>query len=206
MQTKTIISNAVMAFLILSFVSCSNDKPAAETATVTPSVPEMPPFNGYASQAEWGKHLVTVGGCNDCHTPKIMGPQGPIDDTANFLSGHSGKIPPPQVDRKMMESKGYITTADFTSWVGPWGISYAANLTPDSTGTGSWKEDQFIYALRTYTAKGLQGNRHMLPPMAMMPVQYYSDDELKAIFAYIRTVKPVHNIVPAPTPPASAKP
>jgi len=143
----------------------------------------------YSSQVEWGKHLVTVGGCNDCHTPKLMTPQGPIDDTSRMLSGYYGNIPTPGVDRKQAESKGYVVTADFTSWVGPWGVSYAANLTPDETGTGSWTEEQFMYAIKNLIFHGLPGFPSIIASHAMMPVKHYTDNEIKAIFAYIKTIK-----------------
>ena len=205
MKRSFSLFHASAALALLLFTGCSQNKPAEPaadtTAAAVPVVAEKPSFGGYASQVEWGKHIVTIAGCNDCHTPKKMTPMGPVDDTTLTLSGHIEKIPPPQVDRKQMESKGYVVTADFTAWVGPWGISYTANLTPDETGTGKWTEDQFLYALKNSTFKGLAGSRPLLPPMSMMPVKFMSDDELKAIFAYTRTIKPVRNIVPAPTPP-----
>ena len=129
---------------------------------------------------------------------------GPVDDSALWLSGHPESMPAPDVDRKMLESKGYVLTATFTSWVGPWGISYSANLTPDETGIGTWTEDQFLYAIKNMTSKGLAGSRPLLPPMAMMPVKHMEDEELKAIFAYLKTVKPIKNRSVQPTPPASA--
>ncbi len=198
--------NALLVFAALFLYACSNDTPAAETTEVKEAATEAPKFGeNYASQVEWGKHLVTVGGCNDCHTPKLMTPQGPVDDTSRMLSGHYGNIPTAAVDRKQMESKGYVVTADFTAWVGPWGVSYAANLTPDETGTGKWTEEQFLYAIKNLVFHGLPGSRPLLPPMAMMPVKHYTDNEVKAIFAYIKTIKPVRNIVPEALPPASAK-
>ena len=209
MKKLSLVPGALLAFGMLSLYSCSNDK-AAETTEVkdasATTVPDVPKFGtSYATQVEWGKHLVTVGGCNDCHTPKVMTPQGPMDDTSRMLSGHYGNIPTAAVDRKQFEAKGYIATADFTAWVGPWGISYTANLTPDETGTGKWTEDQFLNALKTKVLHGLAGGRPLLPPMSMMPVSNYSDDEMKAIFAFIKTIKPVRNIVPAAVPPASMK-
>ena len=144
-------------------------------------------------------------GCHDCHTPKKMTEKGPEPDFTLALSGHAESMPVAQVNRKEFEEKGYIVTNDFTSWIGPWGISYAANLTPDETGTGNWSEEQFINALRKKIMKGLPGTRPMLPPMAMMPFDLMRDDELKAIFAYLKTVKPISNKVPEPTPPALAR-
>ena len=65
-------------------------------------------------------------------------------------------MPPPDVDRKEVESKGLAVTNDLTAWVGPWGISYAANITSDSTGIGNWSEAQFILCLREGNGKVLR--------------------------------------------------
>ena len=195
-----------IVFLVLAFITlsgCSENKPSAQAAEAAPPV-EKPNYGGYESQVAWGEHLVTIAGCHDCHTPKKMTPMGPVDDSALWLSGHPESMPAPDVDRKMLESKGYVLTATFTSWVGPWGVSYSANLTPDETGIGTWTEDQFLYAIKNMTSKGLAGSRPLLPPMAMMPVKHMEDNELRAIFAYLKTVKPVKNRSVQPTPPASA--
>lgn len=183
------------------FVQCSNqsDNGTKETATAGTSAVAN---GGYASQVEWGHHIVLAGGCGDCHTPKKMGPMGPEDDSTLLLSGHPAQMPLPDIDQASLQSKGVIATQTLTAWIGPWGVSYAANLTPDSTGTGGWKEEQFIYALRNGISKGLPGNRHLLPPMPWPSIKNFSDDELKAVFAYLRTIKPVKNVVPAPLPPA----
>lgn len=193
-----------LAFAAICFASCSGNKqpePSVESTVTT----EKPNFGGYETQVKWGEHLVTIGGCNDCHTPKKMTPMGPADDSTLLLSGHPEKSPVPNVDRKQMESNGLIVTGDFTAWIGPWGISYSANLTPDETGTGNWTEAQFLYALKNSISKGLAGGRPLMPPMSMMPVKHMTDDELKAIYAYLRTVKPVKNNSVQPTPPALAR-
>jgi hypothetical protein len=94
----------------------------------------------------------------------------------------------------------FATTAGLTAWSGPWGISYAANLTPDTnTGLGIWTEEMFIRAIRE--GKHMGYGRDLLPPM---PWQYFSeltDEDLKAIFAYLRSIPPVQNRVPDPVPP-----
>ena len=192
-----------LAFAAIFLTGCSENKPA-DPAVASTTAAEKPKFGGYETQVQWGEHLVTIGGCNDCHTPKKMTPMGPVDDSTLFLSGHPEKLPAPDVDRKQMESKGLIVTADFTSWIGPWGISYSANLTPDETGTGNWKEDQFLYAIKNSVSKGLAGSRPLMPPMSLMTVKLMTDEELKAIFAYLRTVKPIKNNSVEPTPPVLA--
>jgi len=191
-----------MVFTAACFMQCADNK---KDSPVSESVPAgKNSFGGYESQVKWGEHLVTIGGCNDCHTPKKMTATGPADDSSLLLSGHPEKMPAPDVDRKQMESKGLVVTSTFTSWVGPWGITYSANLTPDDTGLGNWTESQFLYALKNSISKGLSGGRPLLPPMSMMPVKHMTDDELKAIFAYLKTIKPVKNNSVQPTAPALA--
>ncbi|MFC0775385.1 c-type cytochrome [Terrimonas alba] len=189
-----------LAFTAIFFAKCADNKQADPTIESTAAA-EKTNFGGYETQVKWGEHLVTIGGCNDCHTPKKMTSMGPVDDSTLLLSGHPEKLPAPDVDRKQMESKGLVVTSDFTAWIGPWGISYSANLTPDETGTGKWTENQFLYAVRNSISKGLPGSRPLMPPMSMMPVKHMTDDELKAIFAYLRTIKPIKNNSVQPTPP-----
>jgi mono/diheme cytochrome c family protein len=193
-----------LAFAATCLPGCSENKQPAETAT-TSTATEKSSFGGYESQVKWGEHLVAIGGCNDCHTPKKMTAMGPADDSTLMLSGHPQQLPAPDVDRKAMEGKGLVVTSDFTTWIGPWGISYSANLTPDETGTANWTESQFVYALKNMVSKGLPGSRPLMPPMSMMPVKNMTDDELKAIFAYLRTVKPIKNQSVQPTPPVLAQ-
>lgn len=192
-----------LVFITISFSKCA-DNEQSQTVGESATGSEKNKFGGYETKEKWGEHLVTIAGCNDCHTPKIMTPQGPVDDSSLLLSGHPASLPAPDVDRKQTESKGLVVTADFTAWIGPWGISYSANLTPHETGTGNWTERQFVYAIRNSISKGIPGSRSLMPPMSMMPVKHMTDDELKAIFAYLRTVKPVENNSVQPTPPVLA--
>jgi hypothetical protein len=113
-------------------------------------------------------------------------------------------MPAPDVNRKEMESKGFAVTQTLTAWVGPWGISYAANLTSDETGIGNWQEKNFIKAIREGKAKGMDNSRPILPPMPVEVLKHMTDQELKAIFAYLKSTKPIQNVVPAPEPPLTA--
>jgi len=164
-------------------------------------------FGGFESQVAWGNHLVTICGCNDCHTPKLMTPEGPILDSANMLSGHPVNMPTitTDFDKNAMSMKGLVVARDLTEWSGPWGVSYSANLTPDETGIGNWTEEQFFTALRKGKSKGLEGSRMLLPPMPWEMFQHMTDDEIKAVFAYLKSIKPVSNLVPPPVPPAGAQ-
>lgn len=202
LSVLTVIAMVCSTFFI---ARCSDNK-TGETNNQKDTILVGSKTNGgYDSQVKWGEHLVMAGGCGDCHTPKKMGAHGPEDDSTLLLSGHPAKMPAPDVDRSAMQTKGLIVTQTLTAWVGPWGISYAANLTSDDTGTGTWSEDQFLYAIRNGKLKGLPGSRSLLPPMPWQSFRNFSDDELKAIFAYLKSTKPINNIVPPPTPPVAAR-
>lgn len=192
----------IFLLALLIVLSQCQSKPAESAGSSTQVVVANPLLGGYDTQEEWGKHLVTITGCNDCHTPKKMTDHGPAIDTSLTLSGHPAMMPKIDIDRKMIQSKGLAVTADLTEWVGPWGTSYAANLTPDPSGTGNWTEANFILALREGKFKGMAEGRPLLPPMPWEMFKHMTDYEIKAIFAYLKTIKPVNNVVPAPLPPA----
>jgi mono/diheme cytochrome c family protein len=141
-----------------------------------------------------GKYLVTVMGCSDCHTPLKMGPRGPSPDLDRALSGHPeqmGALRKPPLDQPYL----WAGAATNTAFAGPWGISYAANLTPDqNTGLGIWTEQMFVTALRT--GKHMATSRPILPPMPWQAAGQATDEDLKAIYAYLRTLKPITNHVP----------
>jgi len=154
------------------------------------------------TRVERGKYLVTVGGCNDCHTPLKMGPKGPEPDMSRMLSGHPDSFPiasglAPVSDRWMMTA-----AASGTAFSGPWGVSFAANLTPDqNTGLGIWTEDMFMKTLKTGRHMGV--SREILPPMPWFNYGTMTDEDLKSVYAFLRTIRPVHNQVPTPLPPAA---
>lgn len=198
MRSKKLMLAAAITSCIVLFTNCNNEKTTAAAADFS--------YGGYESQVKWGEHLITVGGCGDCHTPKKMGPMGPEDDSTQMLSGHPAQMPLPDFDRSALESKGMFASQTLTFWMGPWGVSYAANLTPDSTGILAWTEEQFITALRDGFSKGIKGNRMLLPPMPVQATKHFKDEELKAMFAYLRSIKPIKNVVPQPLPPTSAPP
>jgi hypothetical protein len=154
------------------------------------------------SQVERGKYLVMAGGCNDCHSPKIFTAAGPLPDTTRLLSGHpSGSLLPAIPKNTLGPDKwGAITTNDLTAWAGPWGVSFAYNLTPDvKTGIGGWTEEMFIKTLRT--GKFMEMSRDILPPMPWQTIGQMSDDDLKAIFAYLKSLPPIENPIPVPLAP-----
>ena len=149
--------------------------------------------------AERGKYLVSVLACNDCHTPKKMGPNGPEPDMTKFLSGYvEEKLPPapPTSGPWMVHANGQLT-----AWAGPWGTSFTKNLTPDTnTGIGSWSEETFVKAIRTGKHMGV--SRPILPPMPWDVYRNLTDADLKAVYAYLRTIPAIRNPQPDPLPPA----
>jgi mono/diheme cytochrome c family protein len=113
-----------------------------------------------------GEYLVnTVAACGNCHTQR--GPDLMPVSAMYLAGGNRFDIPP--------------------------GLAFAKNITPDrDTGIGTWTEEQIIRAIREGVTK--EGG-HIGPPM---PIDYYnklSDDDAKAIAAYLRSVKPVRNEV-----------
>jgi hypothetical protein len=91
-----------------------------------------------------------------------------------------------------------VFAPDLTQAVGAWGVSFSANITSDSTGIGGWTEEQFFKAMREGKSKGLDNTRPMLPPMPWQNFAKLKDADLRAMFAYLKSTKPVRNIVPAP--------
>ncbi|GAB2832010.1 c-type cytochrome [Ferruginibacter profundus] len=189
MRNRFFILSAIAATVVMAVAACNNK--AAETAG-------KPTTMDSTEMVERGKYLVNAIGCDDCHSPKRMGPNGPEIIPELRLSGfpHDGKLPP--IDTNVVKKGWAVLAPDLTSAVGMWGQSYAANITGDATGIGAWKEEQFIKALREGKLKGLDNTRPLLPPMPWFAYKNMKDEDLKSIFAYLKTVKPVENIVPLP--------
>lgn len=145
-----------------------------------------------------GSYLVNAMGCDDCHSPKRMGAHGPEIIPELRLSGfpHNAQLPP--VDTATITKGWTLFSPDLTAAVGVWGVSFGANLTSDATGIGNWSEEQFLTAIRRGKFKGMESGRNLLPPMPWPMYRNLSDDDLKSIFAYLKTTKPVENVVPAP--------
>lgn len=124
---------------------------------------------------ERGRYLVTIAGCNDCHTP-------------GYLYGQ------PDMSRKLSGSE--------LGWPGPWGLAFAANLTPDKeTGLGGWTDEQVLEALRT----GQRPDGRMLAPiMPYMNFSELTDDDARAIVAYLRSIPAVKHQEPPPVPPGES--
>lgn len=186
---KSRILSAVLVLCSWPLMDCS--EPAAIAAEVLPE----PSRDVLIAR---GKYLTTVSGCNDCHSPKVMTPHGPEPDTTRLLSGH----PQEEILGPVIKTKDWILFNNgLTAFVGPWGISYAANLTPDDTGIGNWKLEQFMTAIRKGKYKGLENSRPLLPPMPWQLYSQMTDGDLEAVFTYLKSLPPVNNLVPAPVSP-----
>jgi cytochrome c553 len=148
-----------------------------------------------------GSYLVAVAGCNDCHSTKKMTPAGPVPDTSKLLAGYVQSETLPAINSAL--SKNWILfNMNATAFVGPWGISFAANLTPHETGIGNWSFGQFEMAMRKGKYKGLENSRGLLPPMPWMNYKDLEDQDMRAMFAYLKSLPPVNNVVPPPVGPA----
>lgn len=147
-----------------------------------------------------GEYIVNTSGCHDCHTPWVMGLEGPAPDMTRALSGHPSAMVMPPAPKLPPGPWLWMGAATNTAFAGPWGTSFAANLTPDKeTGTGSWTAEQFIATLRT--GRRLGKGRPILPPMPAAVYAKMTDDDLRSVFAYLQTLKPLSNKVPTPVDP-----
>jgi hypothetical protein len=195
MNTKTIAIIAVTTSILgAGILRLSGSAPARASSGDAPLVAELG-----MSPAQRGKYIVDTAGCHDCHTPVKMGKNGPEPDMSRMLSGHpeAMKMPPaPPAQGPWIAS----VSATMTAWSGPWGTSFTANLTPDrATGLGTWTEENFVKTIRT--GRHMGSGRPLLPPMPVPVYNNFTDDDLKAIYAYLRTVPAVKNRVPQPLPP-----
>jgi len=177
---------------------------AAVLTTAALAVPVAAAETPTASQGDKvgrGKYLVTIAGCNDCHTPWKMGPAGPAPDMSRMLSGHpeSFQVPPaPAPQGPWLVSAAATNTA----WSGPWGVSFTANLTPDAeTGLGKWTLRNFVDTIRS--GRHMGRGRQILPPMPIPMYKHMTDDDLEAVFAYLKSIPAVSNRVPEPLPPVT---
>lgn len=150
-----------------------------------------------------GKYLVTVTGCNDCHTPLKMGANGPEPDMSRMLSGHPEQLTMPTAPT--LPNGPWVATVSGTNtaWSGPWGVSYTANLTPDrETGLGKWTLRTFTDTIRT--GRHMGRGRPLLPPMPFPMYKHLTDTDMAAVFAYLQSIPAINNRVPEPLAPAAA--
>jgi mono/diheme cytochrome c family protein len=156
----------------------------------------LSPESGSAKQSEdsvkRGKYLVTVLGCADCHTPHDE--QGrPI--AGRELSGHPEGAPLPEWDQSMMKRNAMATiAAPFTAFAGPFGTAIAPNLTPDEdTGIGKLTAEGLIKSWKT--GRHWRYDRAVMPPMPVEAYGKLTEEDIRAIHAYLMSLPPVKNHV-----------
>jgi hypothetical protein len=196
-----VLSSKRVGFLVvlLAAVSaaCGGGAPAEPPAeSATTAAPAAAPA---VDPVERGRYLVTIQDCNGCHTPFTEKGE---PDMSRMLSGH------PQ-DQKVTAAPrmpaGWLVALSptNTAWAGPWGVSFTTNLTPDrTTGIGAWSEQIFIDAIRKGQKSGV--GRPLLPPMPWRMYAQATDDDLKAIYAYLMSIPAISNAVPNALPPPAA--
>jgi cytochrome c553 len=193
--TTAIIAAAILLTAVLSTASLNAAATGGGAADQATSAKE---------QVARGKYLVDIMGCHDCHTPMKMGPQGPERDWDRALSGHPEEVVMPPAPS--LPPGPWISTvgATFTAWNGPWGTSFTKNLTPDKeTGLGDWTVEEFIATMKTGRERGK--GRPVLPPMPIDVVAKLTDSDIRAVFAYLQSVKPIKNRNPQPIDPPDSK-
>ena len=139
--------------------------------------PETPPTPSAPAMTpvHRGEYLVAITGCNDCHTP------GALFGAPDFKRALSGSE---------------------LGWRGPWGVSYASNLTPDpETGIGTWTDAEIERALRSGVKKD---GSPIAPPMPWPDFARLSPEDMTAMIAYLRSLSPVSHKNLGPVPPGRA--
>jgi len=185
---------AICSFM-LYIIGCTNQGSSEKKEEGTAEKKEM----SSDELIKRGNYLMITSGCHDCHSPKKFGPHGEMAlDSSRLLSGHPSEQPTPPLNVSSLQPGQWMTmTGDLTAFVGPWGLSYTANLTPDSaSGIGAWTETQFINTIRN--GKHLGDGRPIMPPMPWEFIGQMNDDDLKAIYAFLRSTPPIKNVVHAP--------
>jgi hypothetical protein len=195
---------ALLACLPVMVALASCNRPAEEPA---PGAAPATAAGGAAvlraeqDPVERGRLLIAGGGCHDCHSPKVFGPTGPTVDQSRILSGHPQDVKIDAPFKQDPNSPWTTHTVDhLTAWSGAWGVSFAANLTPDqNTGIGIWTEQMFVDAIKQ--GKHMGTSRPILPPMPWNEYRHLPDEDLKAMFAYLKSIPPIANRVPVPLGP-----
>lgn len=187
MRKKILLLSSMAAVIATVVISCNSSNTKTGVA-VTVSNDSLVKRGGY---------LVTIMGCDDCHSPKKMGPGGPEIIAELRLSGYPADRPVAKIDTNVLRNGWVLLGADLTSAVGPWGMSFAANITSDETGIGKWSEANFRKSITEGKWKGLDNSRMLLPPMPWFNLRNIQEEDLKAIFAFLKSTKPVKNVVPA---------
>ena len=170
---------------------------------VEPARAEPPPPDRDQVLRQRGAYLMAAMGCHDCHSPHDRTGQM---ISGRELSGHPEGAPLAQWDPSLLERNILMTVSPtLTSFGGPWGVSVATNITPDrETGIGNLTAEALIRSWRS--GRHWQVARHILPPMPAPAFSNLSDDDIRALHAFLMSLPATKNKVPeaivAPPPAA----
>lgn len=201
-----VVSGISAMVLLVGINSCkeasSTENTADASLTVVEDIIEPTSEEDLAAR---GEYLVNIMGCADCHTPKKMSERGPVLDMDKYMMGYDGTQSLPPVPENVPIGPWVLFSGDLMAAVGPWGTSYAGNLTPDATGIGTWDLNQFTKAIREGKFKGIDESRPIMPPMPVEAYRFLNDDDVEAIFTYLKSLKPIENVVPGYQPPTASR-
>lgn len=177
---------------LLSAAACNT-----KTETYTPI---EDPAVALEESIKRGEYLVGLMDCHACHSPKIMTPQGPVPDPNRLFGGFDSSTPLAELTPEEMQTaqKWVLFSHEMTAAIGPWGTSFAGNISSSETGIGNWSFEQFKKAITEGKYKGLDNTRPLLPPMPWQNYKILKEEDLRAIYDYLKSTKPVENVVPAP--------
>ena len=200
LSKPVIVAHLFIYVILILLVSSCQDKTEKnlDKAFIVPTSNEKK-----LSEKEYedrGKYLVEIIGCHDCHSPKRMGEKGPELISELAFSGYQANNNLPNINKNSLEEGWMLMNQDLTAFVGPWGISYAANLTPHDTGIGTWTFEQFKRAMQEGKFKGQKNARTLLPPMPWQNFKNIKEEDLKAMFLYFKSLPSVANVVPPVKP------
>lgn len=185
------ILTILMAFFLLILIGCKDKE--------YDTLPEEKELSEKDFEQR-GEYLVNSIGCMDCHSPKKMGEKGPEVIGELHLSGFPSNRELPKIDTANLKNGWMLMNHDLTAAVGPWGVSFASNITSDDTGIGNWSLEQFKIALTKGKFKGMENGRDLLPPMPWQTFANFTNEDIKAIYTYLQSTNPVKNVVPNPIP------
>ena len=176
----------------LSIVACNT-----KTETYTPV---EDPALALEHSRKRGEYLVGLMDCHACHSPKIMTPEGPVPDPNRLLGGFDSSMPLAELTPEEAQTarKWVLFSHEMTATVGPWGTSFAGNISSSETGLGNWSYEQFKKAITEGKYKGLDNTRPLLPPMPWQTYRNLKEEDIRAIYDYLKSTKPVENVVPGP--------
>lgn len=195
---RRLFSSIVLIISSFFYFSCQNQEEGEELEPIAEAQ-----VDSHQELVERGKYLIEIMGCNDCHSPKKMGERGPEIIPELALSGFPADRPILKFEDPLIKEGFGMMYPDLTGAAGPWGLSFAANLTPHETGLGNWTLEQFTIALREGKSKGIRTNRMLLPPMPWQNYVGIKDEDIAALFEYLQSIPPVDNRVPQPIEPQS---